>query len=124
MSFLFSIFGLLITPAHAALENWGSQNSGVSAMWEMIRGTVYTQQDPVAALSAATINFVFPLIGGAAVLMVLYAGIKMIWGRGSDESFTQAKTIVMYALGGVMLAVLAAAIVGFFANVFLPIVLN
>lgn len=125
MSVLSFLIGLVTPVAHAAnLDNWGAENSGVAQMWSMIRGTLYTQQDPVAGLSAATIGFVFPLIGASAVLVILYAGIKMIWGRGKDESVSKAKEIIFYALIGVILAILAVTIVGFFANVFLPVVLG
>lgn len=121
MHLLSSLIGLCITTAHAAsLDDWGRGGAGVSGMWSAIRGTLYTRTDPVAGLSSATVGFFFPLIGGAAVLMVLYAGIKMITGQGKEESFSKAKDIIYYALGGVILAMLATAIVGYFASVFFP----
>lgn len=121
MTFLLFLAGLLIDTAHAAnLDNWGAGGAGVSGMWNAIRGTLYTRTDPVAGLSTATIGFFFPMIGGVAVLMVLYAGIKMITGQGKEDSFSKAKEIIYYALGGVILAMLATAIVGFFGTVFFP----
>jgi H+/Cl- antiporter ClcA len=121
MSFLSFLIGLIVPVAHAGnLDTWGAENSGVAAMWSMIRSTLYTQDDPVAGLSESAIGFVFPLVGACAVLVVLYAGIKMIWGRGKDDSVTKAKDMIFYALMGVVLAVLAATIVGFVSNVFLP----
>jgi len=122
MSLLLALLtGLFLDTAHAAnLDNWGNGGAGVSQMWSAIRGTLYTNADPVSALSGATIGFVFPLIGGAAVLAILYAGIRMITGQGKEESFSKAKEIIYYALGGVILAMLATAIVGYFGTVFFP----
>lgn len=121
MSFFFLLAGLVLDTAHAAsIDTWGNGGAGVSQMWSTIRGTLYTNTDPVNALSTATVGFVFPLIGGVAVLAVLYAGIKMISGQGKEESFSKAKEIIYYALGGVLLAMLATAIVGYFGTVFFP----
>ena len=122
MSFLSSLAGLLIPAAHAAtLDTWGGAGPGVAAMWQTIRNTLYTQQDPVQATSGAIINFVFPLVGAAALIMVLYAGLKMITGQGKDEAWTKAKEIIAYALIGVVLAVLATVIISYFATVLFPL---
>lgn len=121
MSFLSTLIGLLVTHAYAAnVDSLGSGGAGVDGMWQKIRGTLYTQQDPVTALSSAIITFLLSIIGGVAVLLVIYASIKIVTGQGKDESISEAKDIIYYALLGIVLAILAAAIVGFFGGVFFP----
>lgn len=112
-----ALAGFLVTRAHAQ-DIWGTENPGVQGMWAQIRSSVFDESDLaggnlVESFTNAVIFFVFPLIGGAAVLLLIYAGIKMISGQGKDESFTEAKTIIFYALAGVVLAVLAATIIGY-----------
>lgn len=122
MFVLSAMFGTLVSTAHAAsLDQWGQNGPGVAQMWQTIRNTLYTQQDPVTALSGAVTNFIFPLVGAGALIMVLYAGLRMITGEGKDESWTKAKEIILYALLGVVLAVLASVIIGYFATVFFPV---
>lgn len=112
------IAGLLASRAYAAEDIWGTENDGVRQMWARIRSSVFDQSDLgngdlVSSFTQAIINFVFPMIGGAAVLLLIYAGIKMVTGQGKEEAIAEAKKITLYALAGVVLAVLAATIVGY-----------
>lgn len=123
-----SIAGLLISRAHAAQDIWGAENAGVQAMWQQIRSSVFDESDLgggnlVSSISQAIINFVLPMVGGAAVVLIIYAGLKMIAGRGKDETLAEAKTITLYALLGVVLAVLATVIIGY-AGTFLQTMLD
>lgn len=127
MHILSALTGLIVTRA-AAQDIWGTQNEGVQQMWQMIRSSVYDQNDLgqgdlVSSFSAAVIGFVLPLVGGAAVLLIIYAGIKMVTGQGKEESFSEAKNITFYALAGVVLAILAATIIGY-AGTFLQTMLD
>lgn len=121
MRILLFIAGLLPSTAYANLDTWGNGGAGIAEMWATIRGTLFTRQDPVQSFSEATINFVFPMIGAVAVLLVMYAGIKMIIGQGDDSAVSEAKEIIYYALGGVLLATIATAIIGYFGTVFFPV---
>ena len=117
ISFFHSLIGLLIPTAYADI--WGTdQSQAVSDMFARIRAVLLSEEDiggsDVAAwLIGRIVMFIVPLIGAAAVLMVLYAGLKMIWGRGNEESFTQAKTIITYAALGVVLGTIATVVIGF-----------
>lgn len=113
------IAGYLIPVAHAQ-DKWGNNAPGVSEMWKMISESLFTQANPVTAITTNVVAFLFPLIGAAAVILIIYAGIKMITGQGKDDTITQAKTIVLYALVGVILAILSSTIVLYFAQTFLP----
>jgi hypothetical protein len=117
----------LVTVAHAqnnpTLNTWGQNAPGVSAMWTTISNSVYTNipaSDIVHALTGGLVSLIFTVISGAAVLLIMYAGIRMIIARGKDDEFTQGKTIITWALIGLALSVLASVIITFFESGFLP----
>lgn len=120
MSLLLTLLGMLIPSAHAALDDWGSDNPGVQAMWEGIRGVLYTRDDPVASLVGATILFIYPLIGGVALLIILYAGVRIITSQGKEDVISNAKNMILYALIGVVLGMMSSTVIAYFADTFFP----
>lgn len=125
LSLLF-LFGRLIPVAHAVvLENAGSwtatgqPNPGVMMMWVRICSVLpFCSVGPAAPAFFITklIHFVFLAIGGVAVLVILYAGIKLVVSQGSDEALGEAKTILLYAVGGIVLSLLGNALMDYIAN--------
>lgn len=134
MMHFFSLLTGFIPKAYAntpALTNWGTQgpnaNDAVSDMWTMIGNSVYTNipaQDLVHALTGGIVHLIFTFIAGASSLLIMYAGIRMIVARGKDDEFTQGKTIITWALIGLVLSLLANVVVTFFETGFLPEFLN
>lgn len=118
------IIGLLVPRVcGAALEDWGSGNSGVSQMWQSINSVLYTNVaggDVVAALTYSAVNFIFPLIAASGVILIMYAGIRMIASQGKDDDYTQGKTIIFYAAVGIILSLVARTVIQFFVQGFLP----
>jgi uncharacterized membrane-anchored protein len=127
---LLSALAGFVPSAHAnqpALTQWGAGNSGVQSMWTTISNTVYVNipaQDIVHALTGGIVQLIFTFIGGAAAMLIMYAGIRMIASRGKDDEFTQGKTIITWAVIGLVLAMIANAVISFFAEGFLPTFLN
>ena len=126
---LASFIGFFIPAAHAytpTLPKWGQGAPGVNSMWNSISTTVYTSlpanagQDIVHALTSGIVNLIFTFIAGAAVLLIMYAGIRMVISRGKEDEFTQGKTIIIWAVLGLVLALLGNAVITFFAEGFLP----
>lgn len=117
LSLLQSIAGLLTPVAHADI--WGSSRSqAISDMFARIRAVLLSEADiggdnVIVWLAGRIVQFTWPLIGAAAVLLILYAGMQMIWGRGNEESFSQAKTIISHALLGVALGSIASVAIGY-----------
>ena len=56
------------------------------------------------------------LIGGLAVLFILWGGLQYITSRGDPSNIKKAKETVTYAVVGVIVAILAYAIVSFVAS--------
>ena len=114
------LMGFLLPVAHAVtLDDAGTGAPGVGDMWGKIcplflGGCNMTPGDAVTYFTERIMLFVGSLIGAVAVGMVIYAGIKMILSQGQDEGRTEAKKIILYALAGVVLMMIAAAVIGFF----------
>ncbi len=124
-----SIFNGLVPVAHAAPPGpgWGMNAPGVAAMWSQISSVLYTNMrgnDLVQAVTGGVVNFIFSFIAGASVMLIIYAGIRMIASRGKEDEFTQGKTIITYALIGLVLSLLAGAVVTFLQAGFLPTFLS
>ena len=66
----------------------------------------------VLSLAIRTMDTViYPLIGGIAVIGVLWASIKMTASFGNDQGKEEAKKIIGYAVVGIVLCVTGYAIV-------------
>ncbi len=130
MLLLSFIINLLTPVAHAVVLNnagtWspnGGPNMGVISMWTTICSTL-----PFCNVGAAApvfflgkvIRFIFLAIGGVAVCVIIYAGLTLVTSQGNDEVWTEAKKIIAYALGGIVLAILGNAVVTYVIVTFLP----
>lgn len=59
------------------------------------------------------INTIFFIIGTLAVIVLLVGAIRYITSTGDAKRIQQAKDTIFYALAGLIVAILARAIVGF-----------
>jgi drug/metabolite transporter (DMT)-like permease len=59
------------------------------------------------------INAVFVIVGIIAVLVMLYGAVRYITSTGDAKRIQAAKDTIIYALAGLIVAILARAIVGF-----------
>lgn len=62
---------------------------------------------------ANVINLVYLWVGIIAVAVIIYGGITYIMSAGSPEKVSQAKKIILYALIGLVITLLAFAITNF-----------
>ena len=62
------------------------------------------------------INTALFVIGGIAVLMLIYGGIRYTISGGDEKAITSAKNTILYAVIGIIVAVVAYAIVNFVIN--------
>jgi PKD repeat protein len=63
------------------------------------------------------INYALTFIGILLLIVVIYAGILLIFSNGESESLDKPKKMILYALLGVIVIVLSYAIVNFIANI-------
>lgn len=112
--FLLDLLHRLIPVAHADIEQIGVQDPGVNVMWQVICGTL-----PFCGGGALTIlglackvaRGIWMTIGAVAVCFVIYAALKVVISQGDDTALGEAKTIVTHAVVGLILSLLAGAII-------------
>ena len=59
------------------------------------------------------ISFVLGILGGIAVIVIIIAGIMYAISSGDSSRITMAKNMIMYAVVGLIVAMLAAVIISF-----------
>jgi len=62
------------------------------------------------AVFRRVINGILGLSTVAAILMIVYSGIKMVYSSGNEEEITKAKTILRWAIVGVVIILLSYTI--------------
>ncbi len=65
---------------------------------------------------ANTAHLIIGLIGGLAVIFIIYAGIQFTLSGGNSKTVQSAKATLTYAVVGLVLAIAAYAIVSFVAT--------
>ena len=115
MHTLLATLGFLASVPHAVaanIEQLGSGSPGIDAMWSMI-GSIFPYTNAgsggLAMILIKIVDIILRLLGGLAVLMVIYAGIKVT--TGGDEGLGEAKKILMYSAIGLIAAICADAVV-------------
>ena len=105
MNFLTLLTGIFVEKAHAA--------SPYFQIFCDALGTYCGDGEAfVAHLAARTASvIVVPIIGGIAVIAILWASIKMISSFGEDQGKEDAKKIIIGAVIGIALAIVGAALV-------------
>ncbi len=68
----------------------------------------------LSIITAIVSNFILWTIGPAAVIVIIYASIRLITSSGNDETVRKAwKEIILYAVLGLIFALLADTIINF-----------
>ena len=58
----------------------------------------------------------FFIIGVMAVIMIIWGGIRYVLSAGNSAALTSAKNTIIYSIIGLIIAILAYAIVSFVIN--------
>ncbi len=66
------------------------------------------------------VNTALFVIGAIAVLMLIYGGIRYTISGGDEKAITVAKNTILYAVVGIVVAVLAYAIINFVLSSLMP----
>ena len=85
------------------------QGSGTS-------GTLFGE----GGIFTSIVNTALFIIGAIAVLMLIYGGIRYTISGGDEKSITAAKNTILYAVVGIVVAVLAYAIINFVLTSLMP----
>jgi hypothetical protein len=70
------------------------------------------------AIFTTVVNLLLFLIGAIAVIMIIIGGLRYVLSGGNAANVTAAKNTILYAIVGIIVAILAYAIVNFVINSF------
>ena len=112
-------FGLILAVAGSFAFNAGffeKQAYANSAADLIKQGADSTgQQDTRSAgdIAKDVVNIMFFIIGVMAVIMIIWGGIRYVLSAGNSTALTSAKNTIIYSIIGLIIAILAYAIVNF-----------
>jgi hypothetical protein len=118
-------FLLLPTAMAAGVDDIGANSPGVGSMWSYIRETFPLSGADTSLptiIAARIVSLVTSVVGIAAVIAIVYAGILVASAGGDDGKFSQAKTTIMYALVGVAIVMLGQAVLLYMCGTIFPII--
>lgn len=61
----------------------------------------------------SVLNIIFVIVGALAFLMIVIGGLRYVLSGGDSTKTAEAKRMIIYALLGILVVALAAAIVNF-----------
>lgn len=77
------------------------------------KATNIPQPIPDSNTVQVALNFFFGLIGVVAVLIITIAGFQYVISRGDPQKTAKAKDAILYAVIGLVVAIIGGAIVNF-----------
>lgn len=117
----FLIFGAVLVPSLSFADHEPGHNQlnlGDASEIENIGGTISDNaEDQVRSSVTSVLRTAISYLALAATVVIVIAGIMLIVGMGSEDSMTKAKTIILYTAIGLLIVLLAGAIVSFFIEV-------
>ena len=116
---LFSVFALA-----GAMQ--GFQSSPVAAACTTPKTCIQNGSDSVGGDKAAelgptikiVVNILLYILGAIAVVMIVIGGIRYTTSNGDSSAMTSAKNTILYAVVGLVVAIMAYSIVNFVLDAF------
>lgn len=65
-------------------------------------------------------NLMLYIIGALSVIMIIFGGLRYVVSGGNSASVTAAKNTILYAIVGIVVALLAYAIINFVLDALMP----
>lgn len=110
---LIALVGLVtVVPSYTAAASPASQiQSGSNAVGGSGAPSLGSQIQTI-------VNVLLYMLGAIAVVMIVIGGIRYTTSNGEGNAITSAKNTILYAVIGLVIAILAYAIVNFVLNSF------
>ena len=106
------VFGVSIIYQTGNTEIAGAINSEITSGMNATSAGTSTPTDANVVIKKVT-NIMFFIIGAVSVIMLIYGGIRYTTSGGNANSVTAAKNTVIYSIVGLVISILAYAIVNF-----------
>ena len=109
------VFGVSIIYQTGNTEIVGAINSEITSGMNATSAGTSTPTNANVVIKNVT-NTMFFIIGAVSVIMLIYGGIRYTTSGGNANSVTAAKNTIMYSIIGLVVAILAFAVVQFVVN--------
>ena len=106
------VFGVSIIYQTGNTEIAGAVNSEITSGMNATSAGTSTPTNANVVIKNVT-NTMFFIIGAVSVIMLIYGGIRYTTSGGNANSVTAAKNTIMYSIIGLVVAILAFAVVNF-----------
>ena len=106
------VFGVSIIYQTGNTEIAGAINSEITSGMNATSAGTSTPTNANVVIKNVT-NTMFFIIGAVSVIMLIYGGIRYTTSGGNANSVTAAKNTIMYSIIGLVVAILAFAVVQF-----------
>ncbi len=87
------------------------------ALAQGVPGPIITSPVQIAQLIQKVLNFVGSIVLVIALIMLIYAAILYLTAGSSETVHTKAKSVLIYAIVGIVIAVLAFSVIPFVQTV-------
>ncbi|MCL2280470.1 pilin [Candidatus Saccharibacteria bacterium] len=112
-----SVSGIISVPAFADCEVKGGINSALDP--ECSKGTGQASElTGDGGLIGVIINTMLFIIGILCVVMIIFAGIRYVTSTGDKNKVDAAKNTIVYAVVGLVVAIIAYALVNWVFHIF------
>lgn len=109
------------TPAYADLDLQSGANSAQgSGQSSCLFGTESGCDGGQTPIFKTITNVLLFIIGAVSVIMLIIGGVKYTVSQGDSSAITSAKNTILYAIIGIIVAILAYAAVNFVIGSFAP----
>lgn len=117
LALAFSAFGVVATqPAYAVCD---TSNPTLTGGADCVQGTdVPTTLVGDDSVFKDVTNVLLFIVGAIAVIMLIIGGIRYTTSNGDSNQVTAAKNTILYAIVGIIVAILAYAVVNFVIDAF------
>ena len=106
------VFGVSIIYQTGNTEIAGAVNSEITSGMNATSAGTSTPTDANVVIKNVT-NIMFFIICAVSVIMLIYGGIRYTTSGGNANNVTAAKNTIMYSIVGLIIAILAFAVVNF-----------
>ncbi len=112
-----TVFSPVPATTHAACDTSNLNiQSGADCAQGSSKTTCLFSNGSCTGIFTTIVNIMLYIIGAISVIMLIYGGIRYTISGGNTASVTAAKNTILYAIVGIIVAVLAYAIVNFVLN--------
>lgn len=109
----------MFTPVASALTPAENAQQGANATGISSKSCLFTSTTCTKGIFTTITNTALFIIGALSVLMLIYGGIRYTVSAGDSKQVEAAKNTIMYAIIGIIVALLAGAIVNFVLSSFI-----